>query len=218
MNKSTRQERAQEAQSAAEDDHAFGLTRRTVLAGVAATTAAVTVGVDTPAVAQSTVSDMDAFLQLSEVLTGIPRGKLAPATDSIGLKQNYFDWVNEKKPAAFASLLQIARDNKDAPQAIIDKSQASDDTKFLARSIVLMWYLGSWYSPDDLKRLVDEKSARVPLFVPHTVISPKAYTQGWVWRVAQAHPMGYSDMQFGYWARDPAPLEDFLFRTTRKGA
>jgi len=200
------------------DDHAFRLTRRTVLAGVAATTAAVTVGVDTPAVAQSTVSDMDAFLQLSEVLTGIPRGKLGPATDSIGLKQNYFDWVNEKKPAAFASLLQIARDNKDAPQAIIDKSQASDDTKFLARSIVLMWYLGSWYSPDDLKRLVDEKSARIPLFVPHTVISPKAYTQGWVWRVAQAHPMGYSDMQFGYWARDPAPLEDFLFRATRKGA
>jgi Membrane bound FAD containing D-sorbitol dehydrogenase len=217
MSKSTRQEQTQEPQSAAEDDNASGLTRRTVLAGVAATTAVVTVGVDTPAGAQSTISDMEAFEQLSAALTGIPAGKLAPATDSIGLKQDYFNWVKEKEPTAFASLLQIAKDNQDAAQAIIDKSQASDDTKFLARSIVLMWYLGSWYSPDDLKRLLDEKSARVPLFVPHTVTSPKAYTQAWVWRIAQAHPMGYSDMQFGYWARDPAPLEDFLFRTTRKG-
>jgi hypothetical protein len=217
MSTSTRRERTQEAQSAAEDDHASGLTRRTVLAGVAATTAAVTVGVDTPAVAQSTISDLEAFIQLSAALTGIPAGKLAPATDSIGIKQEYFNWVKEKEPTAFASLLQIAKDNKNAPQAIIDRSQASDDTKFLARSIVLIWYLGSWYSPADLKRLVDDRLARVPLFVRHTVISPKAYTQGWVWRIAQAHPMGYSDMQFGYWARDPAPLEDFLFRTTRKG-
>jgi hypothetical protein len=28
--------------------------------------------------------------------------------------------------------------------------------------------------------------------------------------VAQAHPMGYSDMQFGYWTREPPPLSDFI--------
>jgi hypothetical protein len=128
MSESIRREQAHEAQSAPEDDHASGLTRRTVLAGVAATTAAVTVGVDTPAVAQSTISDLEAFIQLSAALTGIPVGKLAPATDSIGIKQEYFNWVKEKEPTAFASLLQIAKDNKDAPQAIIDRSQASDDT------------------------------------------------------------------------------------------
>jgi hypothetical protein len=217
MSTSTRRERTQEAQSAAEDDHASGLTRRTVLAGVAATTAVVTVGVDTPTAAQSAISDMDAFIQLSAALTGIPAGKLAPVTDSIGIKQEYFNWVKENEPAggAFASLLQIAKDNKDAPQAIMDKSQASDDTKFLARSIVLMWYLGSWYTPADLKQLVDSRSSP-PRFVPHTVISPKAYTQSWVWRIAQAHPMGYSDMQFGYWTREPPPLDDFLFRTVAK--
>jgi hypothetical protein len=101
---------------------------------------------------------------------------------------------------------------------MIDELRTSDSTNFLARSIVLMWYLGSWYSPANLKRLVDERSSWVPVFVPHTVISPKAYTQGWVWRIAQAHPMGYSDMQFGYWAREPAPLEDFItVRTKGKG-
>lgn len=217
MSKSTRRERAQAAQSAAEEDHAFGLTRRTVLAGVAATTAVVTVGVDTPTVAQSAISDADAFVQLSAALTGIPAGKLTPATDSIGIKQDYFRWVNDKEPGKFASLLKIAKDNANSSQAMIEKLQATDDTKFLARSIVLMWYLGSWYAPDDLKKLVDSRSSPTPLPIPHTVISPKAYTQGWVWRIAQAHPMGYSDMQFGYWTREPAPLEDFIFRTTRKG-
>jgi hypothetical protein len=216
MSKPTRGERAPE-EGAPEDDRASGLTRRTVLAGVAVTTAVVTVGVDAPAVAQSTISEMDAFVELSAALTGIRKEKLAPATDSIGLKQDYFRWVNDKEPAKFASLLKIAKDNANSSQAMIEKLQATDDTKFLARSIVLMWYLGSWYTPDDLKKLVDSRSSPTPLPIPHTVISPKAYTQGWVWRIAQAHPMGYSDMQFGYWTRDPAPLEDFIFRTTSKG-
>jgi Membrane bound FAD containing D-sorbitol dehydrogenase len=216
MSKPTRGERAQE-EGAPEDDHASGLTRRTVLAGVAVTTAVVTVGVDAPAIAQSTISDMDAFVELSVALTGIRKEKLAPATDSIGIKQDYFNWVNEKDPAAFASLLNIAKENANSSQTMLEKLQAADDTKFLARSIVLMWYLGSWYAPDDLKKLVGSRSSPTPVFIRHTVISPKAYTQGWVWRIAQAHPMGYSDMQFGYWTRDPAPLEDFISRTTRKG-
>jgi hypothetical protein len=28
--------------------------------------------------------------------------------------------------------------------------------------------------------------------------------------VAQAHPMGFSEMQFGYWARPPSPRPDFI--------
>jgi len=222
MSKPTRAERAQE-EGAPEDDHASGLTRRTVLAGVAVTTAVVAVRVDAPAAAQSPISDMDAFVELSAALTGIRKEKLAPATDSIGIKQEYFNWVNEKEPAAFASLLNIAKrriaENKEtAPQAMIEELRTSNTTNFLARSIVLMWYLGSWYTPDDLKKLVDSRSSPTPDFIPHTVISSKAYTQGWVWRIAQAHPMGYSDMQFGYWSREPAPLEDFItVRTKGKG-
>jgi hypothetical protein len=219
MSKSTHREPVQAAQSAVEDDHASGLTRRTVLAGVAATTAVVTVGVDTPAVAQSANpdSDMGTFVTLSAALTGIAEGKLAPATDSIMIKQDYFKWINEKEPAAFVSLLKIAKENANSPQVMIEKLQAIDDTKFLARSIVLMWYLGSWYAPGDLRKLVESRSLPKPVFIPHTVISPKAYTQGWVWRVAQAHPMGYSDMQFGYWTREPAPLDDFITRTKVRG-
>ena len=83
------------------------------------------------------------------------------------------------------------------------KVNASDDaTKFLARAIVLLWYLGSWYEPVDLKdAAASPESVHAP--IKQKVVSAKAYTQGLVWQIVGAHPMGYSNLQFGYWSRDP---------------
>jgi hypothetical protein len=230
MSKSTHPEPPPTAQSVSDNAQAAaGFTRRTVLAG-AAVTAATAISIDAPVHAQSADPMLDAFVTLSAALTGIARDKLAPATDSLELKRDYFNWVNAKEPANFASLLQIVRaaalqipDPKVGggvyPQADVDKLvrliEAKEETKFLARSIVLMWYLGSWYAPEALKSLT--RPGESP-FIPHTVISPKAYTQGWVWRVAQAHPMGYSELQFGYWTREPEPLAEFIFDRAAKGS
>jgi hypothetical protein len=152
---------------------------------------------------------MDAFAQLSAALTGIDKNKLSPFVDPVDIKRDYFNWVNEREPAAFENLLRIAKENTggqpDSAQAILAKVPAGDDAtltqseieaKYLARSIVLMWYLGAWYDPHKLRM-----SDASPL--DFKVISPKAYTQAWALRVAQAHPMGFSEMQFGYWARKP---------------
>ena len=215
------------AQDEQEDESAGGFTRRRVLAGAAAATAAMSVGaVDSPASAQ-TRQDMVAFVLLSAALTGIAEEKLAPnfrrlpsptnidleqsdpGSDPVNVKQEYFDWVNRRSQPTFRRLLQFAKDSRNASdraQAIIDKVQARPDTKYLARSIVLMWYLGAWYDPDHLQKL----ELPNPPPIKFKVISPKAYTQGWVWRVAQAHPMGFSEMQFGYWSRPPSPRGDFI--------
>jgi hypothetical protein len=204
-----------------EDESAGRFTRRTVLAGAAAATAAISVGaVDSPASAQAR-QDMVNFVLLSAALTGIVETKLAPGfdltksepgSDPVDVKQEYFDWVNKRRPAALKRLLQIAADSQKLPaadraQAIIDKVQAAPDTKYLARSIVLMWYLGAWYDPDHLRALVERPNPPPPKF---DVVSPKAYTQGWALRVAQAHPMGFSEMQFGYWSRPPSARVDFI--------
>jgi len=215
------------AQDEQEDESAGGFTRRRVLAGAAAATAAISVGaVGSPASAQ-TRQDMVAFVLLSAALTGIAEEKLAPnfrrlpsptnidleqsdpGSDPVNVKQEYFDWVNRRSQPTFRRLLQFAKDSRNASdraQAIIDKVQARPDTKYLARSIVLMWYLGAWYDPDHLQKL----ELPNPPPIKFKVISPKAYTQGWVWRVAQAHPMGFSEMQFGYWSRPPSPRGDFI--------
>jgi hypothetical protein len=203
-----------------EDEAVSGFTRRGVLAGAAAATAAVSIGaIDTPASAQ-TPEEMIVFVQLSAALTGIAAEKLAASnfaaavrnSDPVDIKRDYFAWVNQRHPALLRRLLQIARDSQKPPaadpaKAIIDKVQAAPDTKYLARSIVLMWYLGAWYDPNHLQEL-ERPNPPPPKF---KVISSKAYTQGWVWRVAQAHPMGFSEMQFGYWARPPSLLRpDFI--------
>ena len=80
----------------------------------------------------------------------------------------------------------------------------NDDIKFLARSIVLLWYLGSWYDPKDLQ----SKPRGQPARISSEVVSAKAYTQGLVWQIAGAHPMGYSNLQFGYWSRNPRDPND----------
>jgi hypothetical protein len=70
-----------------------------------------------------------------------------------------------------------------------------------------MWYLGAWYDPVDLRKAVELPNHPRPQF---KVISSKAYTQAWALRVAQAHPMGFSEMQFGYWARPPSDRAVFI--------
>src|SRR2546430_5824303 len=96
------------------------------------------------------------FVALAAALTGVMATKLAPGADPIDIKRDYFKWVSEKRPADFEKLLNIVRENRNAPaQVIIDKVQADPESKFLARSIVLMWYLGAWYDTDDLKMLAE---------------------------------------------------------------
>jgi hypothetical protein len=203
-----------------EDEPVGAFTRRGVLAGAAAATAAVSIGAtDTPATAQ-TADDMVTFVQLSAALTGIADVKLAtrffnapePNSDPVDIKGVYFDWVNQRRPAVFRRLLQIAREAQKLPEAgradaIIEQVTATSETRYVARSIVLMWYLGAWYDPGDLQKAAELPNHPSP---PFKVISSKAYTQAWALRVAQAHPMGFSEMQFGYWARPPSPRTAFI--------
>jgi hypothetical protein len=203
--------------------HAGEVSRRAIVAGtVAMTTVAAILPLATVAYAQGTDTDMIAFLLLSEALTGVNRQTLAPelvedkneilnsdpGVDPINVKNAHFDWIKAHDPtSSFGELLQLAKDHRQSLANIVPKVNGSaDDMKFLARSIVLLWYLGSWYKPDDLKNKVANPQ----------VVSPKAYTQGLVWQIAGAHPMGYSNLQFGYWSRDPRdPSSPGLFNPAK---
>ena len=199
------------------------ISRRTMVAGTVATTAvAAVLPLSNLSYAQASNprQDMVAFLLLSEALTGVNRQTLAPefsadaneilnsdpGVDPIDIKKTYFDWINaHAAPSSFAKLLEIAEEKGLSQDNIIAKVNSDDDTKFLARSIVLLWYLGSWYEPADLKNAAaSPESVHGP--IKQKVLSAKAYTQGLVWQIVGAHPMGYSNLQFGYWSRDPHDL------------
>jgi len=163
---------------------------------------------------------MMAFLVLSSALTGVQISSLAPefdkkskpdildadpGVDPFNIKRDYFSWINARAAPTFEKLLQIARDHRQSPPDIVTAVNAADDTKFLARSIVLLWYLGSWYGPDDLKKNAEPGTRAL---IASQVVSAKAYTLGLVWQIVQAHPMGYSNLQFGYWSREPVDPND----------
>ena len=194
------------------------ISRRATVAGMVATTVVAVLPLSNSAFGEASDQDMMAFLLLSAALTGVDIQTLAPefsrgsgdilsadpGIDPINIKSAYFRQVNAPGTAAsFAKLLQIAKDNRLSQDNIIAKVNASgDDTKFLARSIVLLWYLGSWYEPGDLKNAAaSPESVHAP--IKQKVLSAKAYAQGLVWQIVGAHPMGYSNLQFGYWSRDP---------------
>ncbi|MDI2076636.1 hypothetical protein [Bradyrhizobium sp. Mp27] len=148
--------------------------------------------------------------EFQKFINELKPGQLADVgagSDPVGVKRIYFDWVNARHPAQLKNLLRIAKESVGAPdrrQAIADKVQSSGD-KFLARSIVLMWYLGGWYDP---KKLEEDRGHGPP--PDFQVISPEAYTQGWALKIARAHPMGFSQLPFGYWTRPPAELVDYI--------
>jgi hypothetical protein len=206
------------------------VSRRAMLAGTVATTAVAAVlpiggSAYADAPDPNSKQDMMAFLLLSAALTGVHVLTLAPeftadkndvlnsdpGVDPFNVKNEYFKFVNAAADtASFGKLLQIARDHRQSAADIVALATAGDDTRFLARSIVLLWYLGSWYRPDDLKK---NSTAGTRAFIPSQVVSAKAYTLGLLWQIVQAHPMGYSNLQFGYWSRDPRDPNDPLDRS-----
>lgn len=211
------------------------LTRRKLLSGATAAAATAAFGsiliaspcviADTPELPEAT------FGRLSGSLTGIDPSILAPRVDPLGLNHEIFKRAKEKNAATVQAMLQkfaAAGDDKEKQKAAVTammKPASGDELgekmRFLGRSIILAWYLGAWYKPEDLKRHFYDPATQKQnyysyrrysknVLIPHTVLCPNAYIGGMVWRVMQAHPMGYSNLQFGYWAQNPPDLVAFI--------
>jgi hypothetical protein len=157
--------------------------------------------------AAADATELDLFVALSAALTGIDQKKLAPDVDQVQVKNDYF--VQVKTDPAFPVLMQMMRADLSNPAVVAQKVMDDPKTQFLGRSIILMWYLGAWYPPKTLAQTPPPWPVK-----PEKVVSAKAYTQGWTWRVAQAHPMGYSELRFGYWSDVPPPLSDIIKATS----
>ena len=199
------------------------LTRRKMLGAAAATAAGAVTSINLPAPAEAATpgapatppapsplpdpADLSLFVTLSSALTGIAAAKLAPTVDPIQIKNEYF--AAAKADPAFPALLQTMRSDPSNPAAAADKVMNDPKLKYLGRSIILVWYLGVWYDPKTLESYNAPGDQVFPV-PPVKVVSPTSYTQGWTWRVAQAHPMGYSELRYGYWANDPLPLDDYI--------
>lgn len=144
------------------------------------------------------MDDLQAFMELSAVLTGLP--SIANAQDKplgvpiaaeyAGLLRGVFADRFDKLIALYK--LVAAGDPKpgldDALLARLCNGQDFKDNEVVAKQIVNIWYF-SQFKPSD------EPTA--PLF------DGGFYEFGAVWPLLKAHPIGFSDQRTGYWSEPP---------------
>jgi hypothetical protein len=156
------------------------------------------------------------FVGLSSILTGFTQEEIAPEIDPIGTSSEYLQFMEtHADPVAFPRMLstyaEIASkfpplDPSNPDPAVVAQISALVSQRIMAdpamgpvaRRTIRMWYLSTWYTtePPDPNNTTNDQ-----------VISMNAYTQGLAWEAAQAHPMGFSELHFGYWAVAP-PAND----------
>ena len=153
------------------------------------------------------------FADMSAVLTGFQSSFLRPFLDPTNLSFVFYNFA-VAQPQVGQSMMDGLLSTFDSLKAqtpalteqqiadrLLEVTKSPSNQAQLAQSIILMWYLGSWYPPAFQTQGEQQ------------VISSQAYTKSLVWNVAQAHPMGFSAFTFGYWAQPPGPLDQFGVNT-----
>jgi hypothetical protein len=136
------------------------------------------------------------FVSLSSALTGVAASQLKPTIDPIDISGQYFAALTAN--VAAPTLANLATKFLAGPPAGGAAAVLADPVLGpVARSIIKLWLLGSWYDPANPTQAVN-------------VVSAQAYKESLVWKVMQSHPMGYSMFVFGYWAKQPPALGQFI--------
>ncbi|MDO3642906.1 MAG: hypothetical protein ACTHMI_16775 [Mucilaginibacter sp.] len=140
------------------------------------------------------------FANLSVVLTGYPLSTILPQLDTQHQAEEFLEFLQTpgNVPAGemdnLAAAWQKATASGDPVQGVKTYIMADVTLARLAQNIIMLWYLGVWY---DLATPLTTGSFAIQ------VISGKAYKNGLAWGTMGAHPMGYSEENFGYWNTVP---------------
>ncbi|WP_157768268.1 hypothetical protein, partial [Burkholderia ambifaria] len=157
------------------------------------------------------------FVDMSAALLGIDRRVLEPPVqpDDMCLSSAYYDLATRAAPDGMIQLMREFERRVSSGQSEAAIAHAlltagadlprPDAVGTFARLTMLMWLFGVWYGATECVR---QPAARAHItdegYQSDFVVSARAYRAGWIWKIAQAHPPGFSQFSFGSWA-DPAP-------------
>ncbi|WP_049973826.1 hypothetical protein [Azospirillum sp. B4] len=140
------------------------------------------------------------------MLTGIAADVLLPSFPVNNVHQEILDAAYADNATALVQLIDtFTAAAPTTPPAVLLQTllvPGNTATAYMAKSIILAWYSGAWYASGQLYPAAQRAVPRV--------ISDDAYTQGFMWQVAQAHAMGSADYPFGYWNGQPPTLDNFI--------
>ncbi|POF32389.1 hypothetical protein [Roseibium marinum] len=162
------------------------------------------------------------FVAASSALVGISATALTPPLkqDGISLGDLYYSVAEAGMPGAVASMLsQYSSLSSNPPQTIantllrMDKSTTEPqiaDYGVASRLTMMMWLFGVWYGGTEITNIPGSASYIAADYQADFIVSSRAYKNGWIWRIAQAHPMGFSHFNYGSWGSEPPELSDYL--------
>ncbi len=165
------------------------------------------------------------YLKLSSALVGVDAARLEPEARAgdIALADIYYALCTEAAPDATAALLAAWREAAGGAEEAGGAEAATiagrllagggrspaDGVGALARLTMLMWLYGVWYGGTETARMPDSAEALGPDHRTDLVVSVRAYRNGWIWRFAQAQPMGVAGAPES-WAETPPDLDEFI--------
>lgn len=144
------------------------------------------------------------FLEFSSVLTGFSalrfqgtgQGKLYLAT--------LVDVIGEETVRELLMVFRGIRRDSVQDEAALERAMRCEilsDAKLgpVARNLIKLWYVGTWYQLPLEWREVFAASGNNRTFV----VSPEAYTEGLLWPAIGANPSGAKPFGYAMWATPP---------------
>lgn len=163
------------------------------------------------------------FLQISSALLGIADEALEPVRtgatqDNLSTSSVFYSLETLAGPLAAQEMIAVWNSfPPDMPyyqraRALLGSGTTirPDAAGTFSRLTMLAWLFGVWYGATEINR-----NPRAELYISNPayrqdfLISGRAYKNGWIWRIAQAHPMGFSQFAFGSWASPPPTLTEY---------
>ena len=151
------------------------------------------------------------------MLTGVPKQSFIDFLELDSYLINNTNWYYTLVDAAYggdniSALLGLYRqlvDEKKTPDEIANAIflNAEPVMKSMSGIIMKCWLFGVWMGASQASYIVNPDYSR------DFVISAKAYVNSFSWKMAQAHPMGYSNFAFGSWGAEPPTLEQYGIKT-----
>lgn len=146
----------------------------------------------------------DDFLSFSSTITGFPQSQLV----GTGQAEAYLETareiagdaaVNELLEAHRSALVAANGNEAERDRGIRRDIMSHDKLGPLARNLIKLWYVGTWYELGEDWRDKYGTSEKDATFV----VSPNAYTEGLLWPAIGANPPGAKPHGYGMWATPP---------------
>jgi hypothetical protein len=143
---------------------------------------------------------LDYFLNLSVVLTGFSKFHL----QGTGLATLYFETIRDIIGGdIFAELLtsfhQLELEKQENNHESITQILASEKFGPIARNIIKVWYIATWYTLPQSWRDIYGTKEKDGTFI----ISPHAYPEGLLWTAIGVNPPGAKGQGYGTWSEPP---------------